>query len=83
MYVELLAYDGSPSIICTFHDETGQGTIAAETFNGVGTGRLALHRVRSPIHFRDAMIKQQRTFPTIAHPPKFPGATDLADQRTA
>ncbi|HEX4475573.1 MAG TPA: hypothetical protein VH142_10880 [Polyangiaceae bacterium] len=47
VYVELLAYDGSPSILCTFRDETGQGTISADTFNGAGNGRLALHRVRS------------------------------------
>jgi len=47
VYAELLAYDGSPSVLCTFHDEAGTGVIPAETFSGTGGGRIALHRVRS------------------------------------
>jgi hypothetical protein len=46
VYVELLAYDGSSSIVCTFHDELGSGTVPADAFNGVGPGRIAIHRVR-------------------------------------
>ena len=47
VYVELLAYDGSPSVLCTFHDEAGTGTIAPDAFSGVGAGRIAIHRLRS------------------------------------
>jgi hypothetical protein len=47
VYAELLAYDGSPSIVCTFHDDAGTGTVPAEAFAGVGTGRISVHRVRS------------------------------------
>ncbi len=47
MYAELLAYDGSPSVICTFRDEAGAGAVPGDAFAGVGAGRLALHRVRS------------------------------------
>jgi hypothetical protein len=47
VYAELLAYDGSPSVLCTFRDEAGAGTVPAEAFAGTGAGRLALHRVRS------------------------------------
>lgn len=46
VYVELLAFDGSSSVVCTFHDEAGSGTVAADSFGGVGTGRVAVHRVR-------------------------------------
>jgi len=46
IYTELLAYDGSPSVLCTFRDETGAGTIPADAFAGTGNGRLAVHRVR-------------------------------------
>ena len=47
VYAELLAYDGSPSIVCTFRDEAGAGTVPAEAFAGIGTGRISVHRVRS------------------------------------
>jgi hypothetical protein len=47
IYAELFAYDGSTSVLCTFRDEAGTGTIPADAFVGVGSGRLALHRVRS------------------------------------
>jgi hypothetical protein len=47
VYAELFAYDGSPSVVCTFRDEAGAGTVPADSFAGAGTGRLALHRVRS------------------------------------
>jgi len=47
IYVELLAYDGSPSVLCSFRDDAGAGTIPADTFAGTGTGRVAVHRVRS------------------------------------
>jgi hypothetical protein len=47
VYAELLAFDGSPSVLCTFHDEAGSGVIPAETFSGTGGGRIALHRVRT------------------------------------
>lgn len=46
VYVELLAYDGSSSVLCTFRDDAGAGTIAADAFNGAGAGRIALHRLR-------------------------------------
>jgi hypothetical protein len=46
VYVELLAYDGSSSIVCTFHDEAGAGTVPADAFAGMGPGRIAIHRVR-------------------------------------
>jgi len=46
IYAELFAYDGSTSVLCTFRDESGAGTITAEAFAGVGNGRIALHRVR-------------------------------------
>jgi hypothetical protein len=46
VYVELLAYDGSSSTVCTFHDESGAGTVPADAFSGVGSGRIAIHRVR-------------------------------------
>ncbi len=46
VYVEFLAYDGSPSVTCTFRD-SGSGTVPADAFSGTGTGRMALHRVRS------------------------------------
>ena len=39
--------DGSQSVLCTFRDEAGAGTIPADAFAGTGTGRLALHRVRT------------------------------------
>jgi hypothetical protein len=47
IYAELFAYDGSQSVLCSFRDEAGTGTIPAEAFAGAGNGRLALHRVRS------------------------------------
>lgn len=47
VYVELLAYDGSPSVLCTFHDEAGTGTIAGDAFSGAGAGRIAVHRLRT------------------------------------
>jgi hypothetical protein len=47
VYVELLAYDGSPSVLCTFHDEAGAGTVLADAFVGAGAGRLAVHRLRA------------------------------------
>jgi hypothetical protein len=47
VYVELLAYDGSPSVLCTFHDEAGAGTIAGDAFAGGGAGRIAVHRLRA------------------------------------
>lgn len=47
VYAELLAYDGSPSIVCTFRDDAGIGTVPAEAFAGAGTGRISVHRVRS------------------------------------
>jgi len=47
IYVELLAYDGSPSVLCSFRDESGVGSIPADAFAGTGTGRIAVHRVRS------------------------------------
>jgi hypothetical protein len=47
IYAELFAYDGSTSVLCTFRDESGTGTIPADAFVGIGNGRLALHRVRS------------------------------------
>jgi len=47
VYAELLAYDGSPSVVCTFRDEAGTGAVPAEAFTGTGTGRLALHRLRT------------------------------------
>jgi hypothetical protein len=47
VYAELFAYDGSPSVVCTFRDEAGAGAIPADTFAGAGTGRVALHRFRS------------------------------------
>ena len=47
VYAELLAYDGTPSVVCTLRDESGSGTVAADAFVGTGTGRVALHRVRS------------------------------------
>lgn len=47
VYVELLAYDGSPSVLCTFRDEAGSGTVSADTFTGAGAGRLAVHRLRA------------------------------------
>jgi hypothetical protein len=47
VYVQLLAYDGSPSVVCTFRDEAGSGSIARDTFAGIGSGRLAIHRVRT------------------------------------
>ena len=47
IYAELLAYDGSPSVLCSFHDDAGAGMIPADAFTGTGTGRVALHRVRS------------------------------------
>lgn len=46
VYVELLAYDGSSSTLCTFHDEAGVGTVPADAFKGAGQGRIAIHRVR-------------------------------------
>ena len=47
VYAELFAYDGSTSVLCTFRDDAGTGTIAADAFTGVGGGRIALHRVHS------------------------------------
>ncbi|HVU03336.1 MAG TPA: hypothetical protein VHE30_16365 [Polyangiaceae bacterium] len=47
VYVELLAYDGSASVLCTFRDEAGTGTIPANAFQGTGSGRIAVHRQRS------------------------------------
>jgi hypothetical protein len=47
IYAELLAYDGSPSVLCSFRDDSGAGMIPADAFAGTGTGRIALHRVRS------------------------------------
>jgi len=47
VYAELLAYDGSPSVICTFHDEAGAGLVPEGAFAGTGAGRVALHRVRT------------------------------------
>jgi hypothetical protein len=46
VYVELFAFDGSSSVVCTFHDEAGVGTVAPDSFSGIGVGRIALHRVR-------------------------------------
>lgn len=46
VYVELLAYDGSSSTLCTFHDEAGTGTVPGDAFGGTGQGRIAIHRVR-------------------------------------
>lgn len=46
VYAELLAYDGSPSVVCAFRDDTGTGSVAADTFTGTGGGRLAVHRLR-------------------------------------
>lgn len=46
VYAELLAYDGSPSVVCAFRDDAGAGSIAADAFVGAGAGRLALHRLR-------------------------------------
>jgi hypothetical protein len=46
VYVELLALDGSSSMVCTFHDDAGAGTIATDSFGGLGAGRIAVHRVR-------------------------------------
>jgi len=46
VYVELLAYDGSSSTLCTFHDEAGAGTVSGDAFAGTGQGRIAIHRVR-------------------------------------
>ncbi len=46
VYVELLAYDGSTSVLCSFRDETGAGSVPADAFSGAGAGRLAIHRVR-------------------------------------
>jgi hypothetical protein len=46
VYVELLALDGSSSLVCSFHDDVGTGTIAPDTFGGLGAGRVAVHRVR-------------------------------------
>ena len=47
VYAELFAYDGSSSVVCTFRDDTGTGTIPAEVIPGTGAGRVALHRVRT------------------------------------
>jgi hypothetical protein len=47
VYAELFAYDGSTSVLCTFRDEAGAGMIPADSFVGVGNGRIALHRVRT------------------------------------
>jgi hypothetical protein len=47
VYAELFAYDGSTSVLCTFRDDAGSGTIAADAFTGIGSGRIALHRVHS------------------------------------
>jgi hypothetical protein len=47
VYAELLAYDGSPSVVCTFHDDAGAGVVPEGTFTGAGAGRLALHRLRA------------------------------------
>lgn len=46
VYAELFAYDGSASVLCTFRDDAGAGTIVPDAFSGVGNGRIALHRVR-------------------------------------
>jgi hypothetical protein len=45
VYVELMAYDGSPSLTCTFADERGAGTVPSDTFTGLGGGRIAVHRL--------------------------------------
>jgi hypothetical protein len=47
VYVEFLAYDGSPSVLCAFRDEAGTGTIPDGAFSGTGAGRIAVHRMRS------------------------------------
>jgi hypothetical protein len=47
VYVELVAYDGSPSVVCSFADQAGFGTVPSGTFTGTGGGRLALHRLRT------------------------------------
>lgn len=46
VYVEFLALDGSTSLVCTFHDDAGAGTVAPDSFSGAGAGRVAVHRVR-------------------------------------
>src|SRR5687767_3586909 len=45
-----------------------------------GEFQIPLHRVRAPIDFRDAMIKQPRTFPAIAHSPKLSRSAYFTDQ---
>jgi hypothetical protein len=47
VYMELLALDGSSSLVCTFHDDAGVGTVASDAFSGTGAGRIAIHRVRT------------------------------------
>lgn len=46
VYAELLADDGSPSMVCAFRDDAGAGSVPADAFTGTGPGRLALHRLR-------------------------------------
>lgn len=46
VYVELLAYDGSPTATCAFADVRGQGAVTPGAFAGSGAGRIAVHRLR-------------------------------------
>jgi hypothetical protein len=47
LYVELSSNEGKVSTICTFRDDAGAGSVAGAAFNGAGSGRLSLHRVRT------------------------------------
>ncbi len=44
VYVELISFDGS-SVVCSFRDETGIGTIPENAFSSPGEGRVSIHRV--------------------------------------
>jgi hypothetical protein len=43
---ELATADGAIVATCSFRDETGAGTVPADTLSEAGAGRLSLHRLR-------------------------------------